>query len=125
MNSTNQAILITLKQTKEAITQEPDYWKIHLMNFVDSFRHYKNPEQIVEPFELNSDKMDALLASTAEYLCAELGIERPKWLRTVPAVKDPWFVSGMENLKAIALVESPVYFRIRKIFVLENFLSRA
>jgi hypothetical protein len=30
----------------------------------------------------------------------------------------------MENLKAIALVESPLRFRIRKIFVLENFLNR-
>jgi hypothetical protein len=42
----------------------------------------------------------------------------------VPAPHDPWFVSGMESLKAIALVESPLPFRLRKIFVLENFLSR-
>ena len=95
------------------------------MDFVDDFRRHQNPQQVAEPFELSSDKMDALLASTADYLCAELGIERPGWLRSVPAANDPWFVAGMENLKAIALVESPVYFRIRKIFVLENFLSRA
>jgi hypothetical protein len=42
----------------------------------------------------------------------------------VPTCKDPWFVSGMENINAIALVESPLQFRIRKIFVLENFLIR-
>jgi hypothetical protein len=42
----------------------------------------------------------------------------------IPAYKDPWFVSGMENLKAITLVESPLHFRRRKIFVLGNFLSR-
>jgi hypothetical protein len=30
----------------------------------------------------------------------------------------------MESLKAIALVESPLPFRIRKVFVLANFLSR-
>ncbi|HEY84127.1 MAG TPA: hypothetical protein G4N96_03305, partial [Chloroflexi bacterium] len=61
---------------------------------------------------------------TAEYLCAELGLEPPEWLSTVPASPEPWFVSGLENLKAITLVETPVWFRARKIFVLENFLSR-
>ena len=33
--------------------------------------------------------------------------------------------SGYENLKAISIVESPAFFRRRKIFVLENFLYRA
>jgi hypothetical protein len=59
-----------------------------------------------------------------EKLNDELGIECPRWILEVPACKDPWFVSGLENLKAIALVESPLQFRLRKIFVLENFLSR-
>ena len=49
---------------------------------------------------------------------------RAGWPMCLPA-KPPWFVSGMENLKAIALAESPLRFRIRKIFVLSNFLSRA
>jgi len=53
-----------------------------------------------------------------------MSLECPGWILEVPACKDPWFVSGMESLKAIALVESPLQFRIRKIFVLENFLSR-
>ena len=33
-------------------------------------------------------------------------------------------VGGLERLKAISIVESPLRFRIRKILVLENFLSR-
>jgi hypothetical protein len=53
-----------------------------------------------------------------------LGVEAPGWLASVPACRDPYFVSGMENLKAISIVESPLRFRIRKIFVLENFPSR-
>ena len=35
-----------------------------------------------------------------------------------------FIVGEIERLKAISIVESPVRFRIRKIFVLENFLSR-
>lgn len=89
------------------------------------FRYYKNPTVLTEPLQPTDSRLDALLASTAEYLCDELGLEPPGWLATVPACQTPWFVSDMENLKAIALAESPLRFRIRKIFVLENFLSRA
>ncbi|NCO37375.1 MAG: hypothetical protein COZ06_23865 [Armatimonadetes bacterium CG_4_10_14_3_um_filter_66_18] len=43
----------------------------------------------------------------------------------LPPLPEPWFVSGIENLKATALVESPTHFRKRRIFVLGNFLERA
>ena len=79
---------------------------------------------IAESFELSNDKIDALLPWTVEYLCDELNIEMPEWLSEVPCCDEPFFVSGIENLKATALVESHLRFRIRKVFVLENFLSR-
>lgn len=116
--------MTTIKEVKQKIEADPGNWAIYLMDFVDDFRYYKDPAAIDEPFELSDERMDALLASTAEYLCEELSVEAPEWVLNVPACKDPWFVSGIENLKAIALVESPVHFRIRKIFVLENFLER-
>ncbi len=94
------------------------------MDFVDDFRHCRNLTALAEPLQSTGSPMDALFASTAEYLCDELGLEPPTWLAAVPASKTPWFVSGIESLKAIALAESPLRFRIRKIFVLENFLSR-
>ena len=69
--------------------------------------------------------MDAILASTAEFLCREMSLPSPLWLEGVPAPPKAWFVSGFDSLRAIALAESPLAFRLRKIFVLENFLSRA
>jgi hypothetical protein len=104
---------------------DQDHWVIHLMNFVDDFRSHRDPRAIEQPFEQCHERFDALLAATAEYLCKELGLNAPPWLASVSAVKVPWFVSGLESLKAIAFVESPLPFRLRKIFVLENFLSRA
>jgi hypothetical protein len=116
--------MITLQEVKKQAGLDPKNWSIFLMDFVDDFRYYKNPAAIAEPLHPADSQLDALLASTAEYLCDELGLQVPTWLADVPACKTPWFVSGMENLKAIALAESPLRFRIRKIFVLENFLSR-
>ncbi|MDQ1524282.1 MAG: hypothetical protein QOG00_1974 [Pyrinomonadaceae bacterium] len=117
--------MTTLRELKEQISSDQKWWLVHFMNFVDDFRRHQDPRTaIAEPFELSDGKMDALLASTAESLCDEAGIEPPEWLAGVPASPEPYFVGGLENLKAISIVESPLRFRIRKVFVLENFLSR-
>ena len=117
--------MITLRETKLFVDADPDNWPMYLMNFVDDFRRNRDPQALAEPLDSGSDRMAALLASTADSLCDELGLDVPEWLSKVPAVPQPYFVSGLENLKATCLVESPLRFRIRKIFVLENFLSRA
>jgi hypothetical protein len=113
-----------LAEIKQRIESDPKNWAIALMDFVDDFRYYRDSSAVAEPFPFTNERWDALLASTAEYLCEEIGIEPPEWIQKAPPCKNPWFVSGMENLKAIAVAESPLQFRRRKIFVLENFLSR-
>ncbi len=120
----NISEMITIKGTKKKIEQDKQHWLLHLMDFVDDFRYYKDSYAVEQPIECSDEKIDAMLASTNDYLCSELKLEYPKWSMTIPAVKDPWFVSGIENLKAISLVESPLHFRKRKIFVLENFMQR-
>jgi transcriptional regulator with XRE-family HTH domain len=110
----------------ERIVEEgEDSWKIWLFNFVDAFR-YSREKKLIEtpPVEETPMKIKALLASTVETLCAEMEIPAPSWYSSVPPLEEPWFVSGMESLKAMALVESPVHFRKRNIFVLKNFLER-
>ena len=116
--------MISLKNVREQINSDPANWRVYLMDFVDEFRRSSDAHSVDEPFELAGDAKDALLASTAEAICDELEIDVPTWLSEVPACPDPYFVSGLENLKATAIAESPLRFRIRKIFVLENFLSR-
>ncbi len=116
--------MVTIRELKQQILSDFPNWAIYLMDFVDDFRYYKHPQAVATGIEPGNERIDALLAATVHYLCDELGLEPPNWVYEVPPCKDPWFVSGMESLKAIALVESPLQFRIRKIFVLENFLSR-
>lgn len=67
----------------------------------------------------------ALLNATACALAAEFGTAPPWWAMYPLALPKPWFVAEVENLKATALVESPLPFRRNNIFVLGNFLSRA
>lgn len=100
-------------------------WKIWLFNFVDAFRKEKDSSYVDSPPRMGlSPRLDALFASTVETLCEELGVSIPSWCGAIPPLKTPWFVSGVENLKAISILESPIHFKKRNIFVLENFLSR-
>lgn len=101
-------------------------WKIHLMDLVDEFRRsYDVRLLLLPPVSSLDDRLRALMASVCHVLCEEAGIDRPDWVRRQYYLPRPWFVSGVESLKAMAIVESPPEFRGNNIFVLENFLRRA
>lgn len=101
-------------------------WKSWLFEFVDAFRRGpRNDLVTAPPSQGTSNRIRALLACTVEALCAECGVSCPWWCGGVGFLPEPWFVAGIENLKAAALAESPAYFRQRNIFVLANFLTRA
>ena len=116
--------MITAKETKIRMNDEPRWWKIALFDFVDDFRYHKNSAAVAEPFEIGDERKDAVLASVIETLCDELSISVPDWVSRIPACREPYFLSEMETLKAFSILESPVHFRLRKIFVCDNFLFR-
>ncbi len=116
--------MIRWVDVKEQIQKDPENGVVYLMDCVDDFRARKDLAALSTPFSGKADRWSALLASTATRLCHEMGLTTPDWLEQVPACEIPWFVSGAENLKAISLAESPLEFRLRKVFVLENFLNR-
>jgi len=64
--------MTTLKQVKQEIASDPKNWFIYLMDFVDDFRRRRDAQMIEEPFGMDDERFDALLAATAEQLCAEL-----------------------------------------------------
>lgn len=115
---------MTLAETKSQMLADSKNQMVYLMDFVQDFRRNPSLEMLIEPFELTNPQLDALLASTAETLCAEATLAPPQWIYDVPPTKYPYFVAELENLKAIALVESPMRFRKRNVFVLSNFLTR-
>ena len=101
-------------------------WKIYFFNFVDEFRRTLDPRLLIlPPPTMLEFKLQALIVSTVRTLCDEVQIDTPPWAKKRFFLKEPWFVSETENLKASALLESPLYFRENNIFVLSNFLERA
>ncbi len=108
------------------VNQGFESWKIYLMDFVDEFRRSMDARLVLlPPVKALDPRLRALMASTTTALCAESGIDVPDWARRSYFLDEPWFLSGMESLKAMAILESPVEFRRNNIFVHDNFLQRA
>jgi len=77
-----------------------------------------------EPVCLSAVK-DAYLAALAEHLALSAGTTAPKWAdNSNRFLSEPFFAGGLESLKAILLVESPLSFRRRLIFISADALSR-
>jgi hypothetical protein len=68
---------------------------------------------------------DAYLAALAEHLALSEKLPPPKWVEsTTRFLREPFFAGGLESLKATLLVESPLAFRRRQIFISTDALSR-
>jgi hypothetical protein len=68
---------------------------------------------------------DAYLAALAEHLALSARIDVPAWTENESKfLTEPFFSGGLESLKATLLVESPLAFRRRLIFISANGLSR-
>lgn len=121
-----QSELSTVGVGYRVIQDGSQLWKVHFFNLVDEFRRTLDPRLFLLPPPSRLEfRLKALLASIVWMLCEEVGMDAPDWAKKRYFLEKPWFVSETESLKAVAVVESPVYFRQNNIFVLGNFLERA
>lgn len=101
-----------------------------LREFLDEFYMEQDPVRraemlLVEPEPGNNPKANAYLAAVAEHLSIANQLEPPGWVNgSTRFLKMPFFPCGLESLKATLLIESPIAFRRRLIFVDANPLYR-
>jgi len=104
--------------------------KYLIANFIDEFNRadVDKKQQMVKKFpfkEIKNKKYSAYVAATVEELCFINNLDIPGWVFDKKyRLKEPFFVGGLESVKAFLIVESPVSFRRRNIFVSENVLKR-
>lgn len=96
--------------------------------FLDEWQTMAPKQKIValseEPRRLGGVK-DAYLAALAEHLALSDRLPVPGWTEQSDRfLSEPFFAGGLESLKAILLVESPLAFRRRLIFISADGLSR-
>lgn len=104
-----------------------------LANFLDAFYAAPHPSALAETPALLEPVMgdpgrvqDAYLAATAEELARAHGLSCPVWTAAEERrLHQPRFASSLAALRTVLIIESPVGFRSRNLFVSGNALSRA
>ncbi len=104
-----------------------------LANFLDEFYIAPDPSGLEEMPALLAPVLgelgcvqDAYLAATADELARAHGLSCPAWTAAeARRLHQPWFASSLAALRTVLIIESPVGFRSRNLFVSGNALSRA
>jgi hypothetical protein len=100
-----------------AVREFLDEWQIMSIN-------QKVAALAAEPQKLGG-VTDAYLAAVAEHLALSDRLAAPQWTEQPDRfLSEPFFAGALESLKAILLVESPLAFRRRLIFISADGLSR-
>jgi len=111
-----------------------DVWRHAIIQLLDDYtsllRHDGPPSAqtmwTARPRPTGDRRVDAALAALGEHLARRDGWPTPAWVRDPDLEAVPWwFVTALRGLHPRALVESPLSFRKRGIFITSGALQRA
>ncbi len=100
--------------------------RILIPEFIDDFNSASVDDKTLmiqeAPIKMKRKHIEVYLAAVADFLCHRDNIKIPEWTKKL-YLKKPYFYGG-EKLKPILLIESPVAFRRRNLFVSANAVMR-
>lgn len=119
---------MTAAECVEEATRAGDRFQTVINSFVDGFLRAdgsRRADLIRQPIE-RSGAMEGLVAAVVSALCRQTATSAPDWVGEIGSPV-PFFAFPARSyeLRVRLLVESPAPFRIRNVFVPENYLSRA
>ena len=119
----------TLAEVAGAVNAGRQSYSDALAEFLDEFyMHDEQRAQMIaeEPAPTRDSRQDAYLGAVGEHLARRWGLPIPSWTEAPSRfLKQAYFTTPLEDLKAMLIVASSLAFRRRMIFVEAEPLRRA
>lgn len=104
-----------------------DNFQRAINSFMDDFRRANTAEKrlMIEDSIETCGALEGLIAGLVSALCREEGIDAPFWVSQIYS-PEPFFAFPARSyaLRIRLMLESPAPFKIRNVFVPENYLQR-
>ncbi|HWF86849.1 MAG TPA: hypothetical protein VG222_18455 [Vicinamibacterales bacterium] len=119
---------MTVLELLRDASREPDHAQLHVNAFVDAFRRARPGERsaMIACGPSDNGRIEGLASAVVSALCRETETPSPPWVRVIHS-PEPFFVMPATGfaLRVRLMLESPLPFHARNVFVPENYLSRA
>lgn len=108
-------------------------WRFAVCQLIDDYQTVRKHDGLTAasrlfdtpPVSCGNARVDATLAALAEHIARRDGWPPPAWCFDEWRTTDRWwFVAGLRSLHAMALVQSPLAFRTRGVFICDGDLTR-
>ena len=101
------------------------FWN-KIIRFVDDFRRDPSHDKLLEENDYKNDIANAFYAGVVEELAKEQNMSIPQWVfQNKYYLPEPVFLGGLKGeYRIFIIIETPLAFKIRNIFVGDNVLDR-
>jgi hypothetical protein len=119
---------MTAHELIEVCRSDEHMAQLHVSAFVGAFRRASTleREQLMADAPTTEGRWEGLVAGVLSALCREVGLPVAPWV-AVTGSPEPFFEFPAKSfaMRLRLMIESPSPFKIRRVFVPENYLSRA